>query len=192
MTTYSQGPSEEDDSTITTYATVRLDMPDPSDPETAALFIYGLKMGMKFCSFEGYNKYSSLYHDMDYDYKYFTEPFEYDSKDDNAKCKGNDCKSYVKQGYESNTTIYADENNIILGITHISGSRFETFNVKKYDYSARTSDFEVSGIGCEAYPKARGTLEKDATCAIKDIAVSTEVSILALILAAMISFFTLF
>jgi len=202
--TYSTGPGQGGE-TMKSFNLIRLDIPDPENPKTAAVFFYGHQGGKDMCMFSDYNSYDNLYFDMDQDYKYFTQPFEYDTKKENDNWMGAVCTSYSKKTSEENTTIYVIADNTVIGAYYEDSKRSFSYDVETIEKVAYASCFtiEKNYTGCESYPKAYKMLELEETCEIvndlgsdssdssDNMAVSTEVSIFAIIFAVLMSFFTL-
>jgi len=196
--TYSYGKG--DVGTMKTFSLVRADIHDPSDPKTAATFHYG-HQGIDMCMFEGFNSYDNLFSDMDDDYQYFIKPFEYDSMNETDKWMGADCKSYYKETRDGEKTIiYAIDKNMVIGVYTEDEMGTMSYDIQQYEMVAYASSFTIEskygGKDCKAYPKAYQKVDLELNCGIvddlDDVAVSTQVSIFAIIFAVLISVITVF
>jgi len=182
---YQTGEDEEGNN-VEVFSVVRVDIPDPNKPKTAGLF-FGVGInGMRMCEFEGYNSYNNLYHDMDDLVEYFIENFSYDTMKEKDKWNDVECKSYTR----STTTIYADDNNRIIGIWKKGTYESDKFTIEKYEDKAYTSDFKMPSKfkGCDE-DKVYEAPDDVPGCELSSIASSTEVAIFAVIMMILVSIF---
>jgi len=143
LTTYQEGLVEGRN--LKLFAVCRLDMPDPAKPNTAGVF-FGMSInGMAMCELEEYSSYDNLYHEMNDDYEYFAEPFEYTSKNDNDEWDGQKCKSYTKSySYDgAYVTLYVNDKNRVIGVADIDKYENITITKVKYTESAQGKYFRM-------------------------------------------------
>jgi len=181
------------------HSVVRLDIPDPKDPNTAGVF-FGMSVnGMAMCEFEGYNSYDSLYHDMGDESEFLTENYKFTSKKDDDEWEGKKCKSYTRSyGSSSSTTIYADDKNNVLAVKEIGESENRTIKFLTMEEKAEGQYFKIPRKypGCsEDYPEVyENPTKKEDGCELApdtDASISSrvEVTFVTVILAVMVSLF---
>jgi len=184
----------QESSRIEGYGVVRLDIHDDDNPQTAAVFFAKKEGKVEGCMFVDYNSYSSLYHDMDRTFEYFVEPFYYTSNKSDDEWNGVKCRSYTRvYDVDENTTIYVNASDFIIGIVVADPYYPETFTIKGYEDTAYTTDFEMPSRfkGCEK-KVYKAPSQDEPNCELTDLASSTKAAIFTVLMAVVISAFTLF
>jgi len=122
------------------YVTVRVDMPDSKDPQTAALVV-GFDFGTPLCNLSRYNSYDDLYFGMGFERGYFLDEFAYNTSE-SATFKGEDCTAYIFEVDNQKKTWYVNSENRTIGYMFENATMHRVWDAI-YQLYAQNIDFRM-------------------------------------------------
>jgi len=123
------------------FGIVRLDIPDPKDPNTASLF-YGIDRNNTIeCMLYSVNPLTDLYKGLGYEIGYFRDEFPYNSTE-NATFEGVECTAYIFESGDEKKIHYVDDSDLVIGYEYNSTYMHRVWDAK-YQYYAEYKDFRM-------------------------------------------------
>jgi len=144
------------------FGVVRLDVPDPSDPNTASLWFGIDRPEMKTCELEGYYSYDNLYAGMGYERGYFLDEFGFNSKY-KAVFQGVDCDAYRNESGHETRIWYVNSEDRVIGYEFANETAHRVWNTT-YQLYAQYEDFRMPSkfAGCVA--KVYSNIQDEPKC----------------------------
>jgi len=145
------------------FLSIRLDMPNPKDPETASYLLGKDKNDKKSCDFVQYNPYSNLYNATGKERGYFLEPFTYNSTSQ-ATFKGTACTAY---SYEANGEMkiwYVNSEGFTIGYEYKNQTFVHRVWNATYDLNVDQKDFKMPSKYPGCPEQAYTNIKTDPKC----------------------------
>ena len=130
---------------LESFEVIRADISDPNVPNTGAAYHLFNGMDMYTCELEYYKSKDDLYSGMDDEYKYFVNPFAYNTMNEDDEWGGVKCRSFAfaQPFWDKSTTLYVNDEDHVIGVVAVDDSNNVTINVDRFDDNVLLNDFKM-------------------------------------------------
>jgi len=175
------------------FGVIRVDMPDPKDPNTASLY-FGVNKNVTECIFMNYYPVGN-FSGLGYERGYFLDEFEYTSKE-KSTFKGISCMAYIKTQGDEKFIHYVNDQDRTIGYEYISDEMHRTWDAA-YQFYTEPKDFRMPGRfpGCPS--KVYDNIQDEPNCTLSSDSSSSgastvEITFATLFIAIAISLLAMF